>query len=123
MKYFAIFVFAFALLFGPAHAGAPVCSDDQPSSDTAAVATIANAKNYTISGTWVLWSYSTAPTGGKLTIKSASTTIAEVDITAAGPGFLPLDGLNSVRNEAYSATLAAGGTGVSGKVTMCAIYK
>lgn len=93
-------------------------ADHQPASNTEAVATISNGKNYTIKGRMVHYSYSAAPTGGKLTIKSGTTVISEVDVTAAGPGHLPLNGFDSTVNETLSATLAAGGVGVSGKVSI-----
>lgn len=100
----------------------PVMADHQPASNTAAVATIAARTNGRTKGVVCHWSYDAAPTGGKLTIKSGTTTISEVDITAAGPGFLPLDGFVSTRGELLSATLAAGGSGISGKVALSALY-
>lgn len=64
----------------------------------------------------VYWSYSGAPTGGKLTISAAGTTLLEVHITAAGPGQLDLEGFSPGRSLALTATLAAGGGGVYGTV-------
>lgn len=67
----------------------------------------------------VQWSYSAAPTGGKLTIATGSgpTTVKEVDITAAGPG-----GYNMVVVAANQAqmvvTLAAPGGAVVGKLNI-----
>lgn len=95
-------------------------ADHQPAANTDAVATITAIENGRIHGVEAHWSYSDAPTGGKLTIKSGSTVISEVDVTASGPGFLPLNGLETSPGEALSATLAAAGASVSGKVTLTA---
>jgi len=61
------------------------------------------------------WSYSAAPTGGKLTIAYAGTTALEIDITSAGPGYIRFtfpDYLHNgfVKNEALTVTLADGGS-------------
>ena len=45
----------------------------------------------------------------------SGTTVFSLDITAAGPGFLPLEKLGTP-NTAMIITLAAGGVGISGKV-------
>ena len=39
--------------------------------------------------TGVAWSYNGTPTSGNLTIADGATTIFNLDITAAGPGFIP----------------------------------
>lgn len=69
---------------------------------------------------WVAWSYSAAPTGGKLTIAIGATTKLEVDIIAGGPGFIRFE--PPLTNEGAGTsnvviTLAAGGGTVVGKVT------
>jgi hypothetical protein len=66
----------------------------------------------------VLWSYSGAPTGGLLTIEDG----AEAEpftqaITASGPGEQDL-GWQSGANTETKAKLAAGGSGVTGRVTL-----
>lgn len=66
----------------------------------------------------VAWSYSAAPTGGKLQLKEGSTVLLEVDITAAGPGVLALPGFHGAASTAFTASLAAAGGGVYGKVTV-----
>ena len=68
----------------------------------------------------VAWSYDNTPTAGSLTIEDGSgTTVFKVDITAAGPGFIPFDPpLKGTANTALIATLAAGGAGVSGIVNL-----
>jgi hypothetical protein len=93
-------------------------ADHQPAVNTAAIATIAAESNTIICGKQVHWSYDGVPTGGKLTIKSGTTVIDEVDIISGGPGFLPLDGFETVAGELLSATLAAGGATVTGKVSI-----
>lgn len=95
-----------------------VSATHQPIANTAAVATISATSGGRIKAKKVMWSYSATPTGGKLTIASASTTIHEVDIPAAGPGWADLDGLETAVGEALSATLAGGSGSVLGKVTL-----
>ncbi len=71
---------------------------------------------------WLAWSYSAAPTGGRLTVQDGATTILDFSITAAGPRSLPSGGpparlgLKGSLNTAMTVTLAAGGAAVSGKV-------
>jgi hypothetical protein len=66
----------------------------------------------------IIWSYSGTPTGGGIDINVAATgTGPKIDITAGGPGFLPLGNLGS---SAFQITLKAGGSGVVGKLT--AVY-
>lgn len=65
------------------------------------------------------WSYSGAPTGGNLTITDGSATVFELDITAAGPGFVEFpSGRAGTPGAALVVTLNAGGTGVLGKVNV-----
>lgn len=89
-----------------------------PASNTAAVITYAADASYkhTIGG--VAWSYDAAPTGGSLTITSNGSTIFKVNITAAGPGFIPFNPplQNAAVNQALVITLAAGGSGITGIV-------
>lgn len=89
-----------------------------PSSNTAAVVTFAAAGSgvsNVIGG--VAWSYSATPTAGNLKIEDGSgTTVFSIDITSAGPGFIPFARpLRGATNTALIITLAAGGSGVSGK--------
>jgi hypothetical protein len=65
------------------------------------------------------WSYSAAPTGGKLTIAIGGSTVWEVDITAAGAGpniIFPKGVYQTTGNEAMVLTLAAGGGAIVGKL-------
>lgn len=89
-----------------------------PTSNTAATFTYAAVpgKQHNISS--VVWSYSGSPTGGNLKIEDGSgTTVFSVDITSAGPGFIPFGpAIRGSTNTAMIVTLAAGGSGVSGKI-------
>jgi len=90
-----------------------------PSSNTAAVITYTaggSGVSHVISG--IAWSYSGAPTSGNLKVEDGSgTTVFSIDITAAGPGFIPFSApLKGTANTAMIITLAAGGSGISGKV-------
>jgi uncharacterized Zn-binding protein involved in type VI secretion len=108
----------------PVYAAKLVAADDQPASNTAAVATITNGKAYTIHGLMCHFGYDLAPTSGTLTIKSGSTTISKVPVTAAGAGYLPLDGFATMAaGDTLSATLSAGGVGVTGYVSISGEYK
>lgn len=67
--------------------------------------------------TWLVWSYSNDPTGGKLTIAYGSKTI-EFDITKGGPGSMFLPDIASGSNTTITVTLAAGGSGIVGKLSI-----
>lgn len=92
----------------------------EPAANTAAVVTYAANTSYknTISG--VAWSYDGDPTGGSLLIEDGSgVKVFKIDITAGGPGFIafPFPKSGSI-NTAMIVTLAAGGAGVSGIVSV-----
>lgn len=89
----------------------------RPNADTAAVVTLAAVTDLEHVVHNIQWSYSDAPTGGKLTITVAAVIVWEVDITAAGPGGfgMPIAGDD---NEAVVITLAAGGGSVVGKLNV-----
>lgn len=92
-----------------------------PAAATAAIVTYAAAGAgvaHLIEG--VAWSYSAAPTGGRLTITDAGVTVFDIDITAAGPGYIPFPrGLRSdAANTAMVVTLASGAGAVAGKVAV-----
>lgn len=96
-----------------------VFADHQPAAATAAVATLTGVAGFHIRPKVVHWSYDAAPTGGSLTIVSNATTIAKISITAAGPGYLPLDGFKTLaKGDSLVATLASGAGAVSGMVSM-----
>lgn len=91
-----------------------------PASNTAAVITYAaNEKNaHVIDG--IVWSYSGDPTGGNLKVENGSGTVVfNMDITAGGAGFIPFARpKKGSLNTAMIITLAAGGAGISGKVSV-----
>ncbi len=91
-----------------------------PSSNTAAVLTYSavTGQRHVLSG--LAWSYSATPTSGNLKIEDgAGTTIFSLDITTAGPGFVPFaPPLSGSASTALIVTLAAGGSGVSGKLNV-----
>lgn len=95
---------------------------DFPADDTAAVVTIAAETGERHVIDTVYWSYDAAPTGGKLTVTNGTITL-EWDITAAGPGYLPLrmaddEGFDGGVNTAVTITLTAGGAGIAGKLNV-----
>lgn len=91
-----------------------------PASNTAAVVTYpaVSGQAYKFSN-GVAWSYDASPTGGLLTITVGGSTVFSMSITSAGAGFIPFnDPLWSGKNEAVVFTLAAGGSGVTGKLSV-----
>lgn len=65
-------------------------------------------------------SYDGAPTGGSVKIEDgAGTTVFQVAITASGPTIIPFPRpLMGSQNKALVVTLAAGGSGVTGRVNV-----
>lgn len=105
------------LLASLAAKAAATANQHEPAANTAATITKA-AAGAGVSNVlaMVAWSYDGDPTAGSLTVEDGSgTTVFKVDITAGGPGFFawspPLKG---TANTALVATLAAGGSGISG---------
>lgn len=93
----------------------------EPAANTAAVITYAavSGQKHVIGG--VAWSYNGAPTGGNLKIEDVSGTVVfSVDITAAGPGFIPFTPpmRQAAPNTALIITLSAAGAAVTGKVSV-----
>lgn len=98
-----------------------------PGAATAAVVTIAAVADLLSTKTvWVIrritYSYSAAPTGGRLTAVFGSTTLLDIDITAAGPGMFTFNQdnvlTNNTGNEEVVITLASGGGAVVGKLAV-----
>lgn len=96
-----------------------------PSSNTAAVVTYSAVTGQRHVLTGIAWSYSGTPTNGNLKVEDGvGTTVVSLDITAAGPGFIPFPPpLSGSPNTALIITLAAGGSGVSGKVNILGHWK
>lgn len=105
---------------------APIGNDAATADKVAGAAGAAAAKTYdavadkchVISG--VAWSYSAAPTGGRLTIEDgAGVVVLDLDITTAGPDsvqFVPPK--RGTMNTALIVTLAAPGGAVVGKLNI-----
>ena len=71
----------------------------------------------------VYWSYSGDPVNGRLTIKDGSTTVFSMGITSAGVGFLPfMPSLRISDNSALVVTLADGGDGITGKLSLIGMF-
>ena len=85
-----------------------------PAANTAAAVTLGSNERHI---TRLVWSYSGAPTGGSVIITENGVPMFKALITAAGPGFLPV-GQNYASGVAVVATLAAGGDGVTGTLTV-----
>ena len=99
-----------------------VNASDAPAANTAAVATIAANANAAYRGLRVSWSYAGAGTlaGGNLLVKKGTTTIVNLDISDKKVDSIDIDGWVTAKNELLSATLAAGGANVTGKVNISA---
>lgn len=91
--------------------------DHQPVANTAAVATLTAVagKQHAIHG--IQWSYSTSPTGGKLTITEGGVTVWEVDVVSGGPGGFNFT-VAAATNTEVVVTLAAGSGACLGKVNV-----
>src|SRR3990167_10859241 len=77
--------------------------------NTAVTITLTAVPNMKHRLSYVAWSYTAAPTGGRLTIANGSgNTVFDVDITASGPGALLPPDLVGSPNTAVIITLAAG---------------
>lgn len=88
-----------------------------PSANTNAVVTLTAVANNHRAIRTVIWSYSGAPTGGRLNITDGGSLVLDFDITAGGPGMLPLN-MAFAENTEVVVTLVAGGGGISGKLTV-----
>ncbi len=92
-----------------------------PAANTAAVVSYAAAGvgvSHAISG--IAWSYSADPSAGNLKVEDgAGNVVLSLDVTQAGPGFIPLHPpKRGSANTALTVTLAAGGAGVTGKLSV-----
>ncbi len=92
----------------------------EPAANTAAVVTLAGVGAQRHNVTAVFWSYDAIPTAGSLTITDAGATVLKVDIPNEGVGFLPFKPplQSTAVNTDMVATLAGGGAGISGIVSL-----
>lgn len=94
-------------------------NDYETESHANVVLTYAADANHVHLCDYAIWSYSATPTGGRLTVEDGSGNIVQdVDITAAGPGFLPVFFRGVAINTALIVTLYDGGSGIVGKLTV-----
>lgn len=97
---------------------------DWPADDTDATKTIAADADHTWDVRGIYYSYDATPTGGLLTISIGGTDVFKEDIPSAGADSFVFangdgeDGLHGDKNEAVVITLAAGGSGIAGKVNI-----
>ena len=92
-----------------------------PAANTVAVVSYAAAGAFlahVLSG--IAWSYSADPSGGNLKVEDgAGNVVFSLDITKGGPGFIQFpQPKKGSANTALVVTLAAGGAGISGKVSV-----
>ena len=81
------------------------------------IAATTNGTKRVIDG--VHWSYSAAPTGGRLTIASGAQATYDLDIAAAGPGYVNFPGgFKGLPATSLVVTLAAPGGAVVGKINI-----
>ena len=67
----------------------------------------------------IAWSYDGEPTGGNLQVAYGANVVLNLDIVCAGPGFIPfVPPKTGYQGLQLTITLAAGGAGVSGKLSI-----
>ena len=87
--------------------------------NTAVTITLNNTRSE-IAGA-IVWSYSAAPTGGRLTVAGGGFGI-DIDIIAGGPGFVPFNiPQHATDDNPVVITLAAGGGVVVGKLNLLGV--
>lgn len=91
-----------------------------PAANTAAQITYAAVAKRAHAVSGVAWSYSGTPTGGNLKLENgAGNTVFALDISSAGAGLIVFPHpKRGAPNTALIVTLAAGGAGVSGKLSV-----
>jgi len=100
------------------YSATPISTHDTSTGDQPVEVTVSNTGQEYSHLINVITSYSGDPATAKLTIKSASTIIYEADITVSGHVSHDVCGLQTERGEDLTVTLAAGGSGVQGKVNI-----
>lgn len=91
---------------------------DTAAANTAVVRTFAAVPGQIHRLTALAWSYSAAPTGGRILVQDGAATRLDLDITAGGqaPDAMPPGGIQGTVNTAMTVTLAAAGVGIVGKL-------
>jgi hypothetical protein len=91
-----------------------------PAADTAAVVTLTpDSAEELLAIDHIAWSYTASPTGGRLTVAIGGVTVLDLDITTGGPGPIEFGrGLVGKPGETIVVTLAAGGSGIGGKLNV-----
>jgi hypothetical protein len=93
-----------------------------PAANTAAVVTYAAIAGLRHVVTGIAWSYvGGTPTGGNIKIEDvAGTVVFSLDIDKSGPGSFefPIPKKSAAVNTAMIITLAAGGAGITGKISV-----
>lgn len=82
---------------------------------TITLGAVSGIKHYILG---ILFSYSAAPTGGKLTSTGLNGDQLDIDVTAAGAAPLIAPPAIGASGSAVTITLAAGGSGIVGKLTV-----
>lgn len=108
------------LNYADVHAQPQFASKLDASANAAASVTIAADPDQFWVLDWIAWSYDGTPSGS-LTVSIGGTVVFEVDVITGGQGLLRFDGAEiynaaQTKNEALVVTLAAGGSGVIGKL-------
>jgi hypothetical protein len=94
-----------------------------PAPNVAAVVTLPAEDGYIPVVSGIAWSYNGEPTAGRLTLGVGAATVFDIDITSGGPGFIPFAPPRAAQEgETIVLTLAAGGAGISGKVTVLGFW-
>ena len=91
--------------------------------NTAVTVTLAAVAGQRHRLTMCTWSYSAAPTGGRLTVVDGATTVVDVDVTTVLTEALPLPpgGITGTSGAAMAITLAAAGAGIIGKIAVASL--
>lgn len=89
-----------------------------PSANTAAVVTLPAVAGSRTRIEQITWSYSDVPTDGGLTITGLEGDDYGLDIAGGGHGSIKTAGVRSESGTQLVVTLAAGGSGISGKINV-----
>lgn len=89
-------------------------------SNTAVTINLAAGTRWEFAGS-IVWSYSAAPTGGRLTVAGGGFGI-DIDIIAGGPDYIPFNIPQHATDDGpIVITLAAGGANIVGKLNLLGV--